>query len=666
MSDYQQQGMFDDIPEEANAPASPRTGIDVVRLRFESAETMSWQELFEGFDSIHAITYSSGIGFVSKLLNMFETAEVIFGCESVLQFNMQEIIALQAGVLDKLRKGFSNTQEKLLSRVKDGSVHLYVAHAQLSHEKLYLLSARDGRRRVITGSANMSQIAFSGIQRENVCFMDGVEAYEWYRGVFEDLKNGSSDEIGDQAFRCGNAEDDLDKLPISQTVKVKKALVIDPDKEKREEIQFILDIAAHAKRLEPLVNSSVTKTGKIQITPDYVTTVRRRVIENKNIERELRSEYPSLIIDVLQERVTLNGQEINLSPASEEIQRDVRLFLKYMEGFSAFHGEYLSMQYRYFEFANWFFCSPFMAIMRDTAARYDQNQLPYPVFGLLYGQSKAGKTTFLETLLKMMIGQKPKVAAQDFTRSTINALKYQVQGVPIIVDDMVNTRFNQHAIETIKTDDFGIKEHLTNYSAVVISANADVKAVAQEVIRRTVVCRVEAGLTNTEVMKSNTVRKIQHEIGTAFYREYLRRMLDVLPGMLDALKSEDDNAGSPDIMKVSSEVIVDIIRTYAPLPEYIRPLTLDDYFSENVTGKKAVQMIQDAWKTNRKSFSVRKKSNELRYNAGTPYDAERIMKELPETLEAHKAREILIMKLDAAQIFFGIPFQRNRLPWNRR
>ena len=167
-------------------------------------------------------------------------------------------------------------------------------------------------------------------------------------------------------------------------------------------------------------------------------------------------------------------------------------------------------------------------------------------------------------------------------------------------------------------------------------------------------------------MKSNTVRKIQHEIGTAFYREYLRRMLDVLPGMLDALKSEDDNAGSPDIMKVSSEVIVDIIRTYAPLPEYIRPLTLDDYFSENVTGKKAVQMIQDAWKTNRKSFSVRKKSNELRYNAGTPYDAERIMKELPETLEAHKAREILIMKLDAAQIFFGIPFQRNRLPWNRR
>ena len=50
----------------------------------------------------------------------------------------------------------------------------------------------------------------------------------------------------------------------------------------------------------------------------------------------------------------------------------------------------------------------------------------------------------------MMIGQKPKIAAQEFTRSNIERLKYTVQGTPIIVDDMVNTRFNQQAIETIK------------------------------------------------------------------------------------------------------------------------------------------------------------------------------------------------------------------------
>ena len=54
-----------------------------------------------------------------------------------------------------------------------------------------------------------------------------------------------------------------------------------------------------------------------------------------------------------------------------------------MDGYKKFHGDHAGMQLRYY-----------------------QNALPYPVFGLVYGQSKAGKTSFLETLLKMMIGQK--------------------------------------------------------------------------------------------------------------------------------------------------------------------------------------------------------------------------------------------------------------------
>ena len=120
-----------------------------------------------------------------------------------------------------------------------------------------------------------------------------------------------------------------------------------------------------------------------------------------------------------------------------------------MDGYEKFHGDHVGMQFRYYEFANWFFCSPFMACMRDMAVRYNQNTLPYPVFGLVYGQSKAGKTSFLETLLKMMIGQKTKISAPDFTRSSIDSLKQTVHGAPIIVDDLTNTRFSQHAIETI-------------------------------------------------------------------------------------------------------------------------------------------------------------------------------------------------------------------------
>lgn len=299
--------------------------------------------------------------------------------------------------------------------------------------------------------------------------------------------------------------------------------------------------------------------------------------------------------------------------------------------------------------------------MRDMAARYNQNRLPYPVFGLIYGQSKAGKTSFLETLLKMMIGQKPKMSAPDFTRSSIENIKRTVQGAPIIVDDLTNNRFNQHAIETIKNDDFGLSDHLRNYSAVVISANEDVKAVAPEVTRRTVICRVNAGLTNTEVMKSNIVRTVQQKIGTAFYREYLRRMLKVVPDLIDELK-DDEAETAPDILKVSSEIIISIISEYVEdVPEYIRELSLENYFSEQVTGKYAIKIVKKAWEINPKSFKIDKKHNEIRFDVGDTHEANRIMKELPETLEAHKSQTTIVMNLDEAKKFFGIDFKRNIL-----
>jgi hypothetical protein len=59
-------------------------------------------------------------------------------------------------------------------------------------------------------------------------------------------------------------------------------------------------------------------------------------------------------------------------------------------------------------------------------------------------------------------------------------------------------------------------------------------------------------------------------------------------------------------------------------------------------------------------FVINKKFGELRYNAAQTYEADRILKELPEDLEAHKAREWIIMNLDKARDFFGINF-RSRL-----
>ena len=651
------------VPESAQEQMKVQDSnkLDVVKMEFAGAETMTWQDLFSGFDTLHAITYSSGINFIYRLLDFFEEADVIFGCDEVLSYSLQEVMAYQCKTIERMRETAGKVKLNLVSRMEQNTLRFYVARNILSHEKFYLLSAKDGRKRVIMGSANMSFSAFGGRQRENICYLDGDQAYNWYWDCYCQLREDSTDQIAKESLLCADEGENLEELPIARTVFAKKALVLQPVEDNREEVRFILDVKNLAAKFAPSVPKP-DKKGKLLLSPEKIKAVRRQVVADKEKQSELRSEYPQLEVFPDEGIAKLNDTVLDLSPPREEIEKDVRLFFKYMDGYEKFHGDVSGLQRRYYEFANWFFCSPFMACMRDMAVRYNQNLLPYPVFGLLYGQSKAGKTSFLVTLLKMMIGQKTKLSAPDFTRSSIEALKRTVKGAPIIVDDLTNTRFKQHAIETIKNDDFGVADRLLCYPAVVISANEDVKAVAQEVIRRTVICRVQAGLTNTEVMRSNLVRTVQKEIGTAFYREYLRRMLHIVYDLLEELK-EDNTESAPDILAASSQVLIDIFEEYGgqELPPYIRALTLEDYFSEKVTGSYAIKTIRGAWQTSRGSFELSEQANELRYNAGATYEAERILKELPETLEAHMSRDWVVMDLAAAREFFDIPFKRSWL-----
>lgn len=132
------------------------SGLDVVKMEFSGAETLTWENLFSGFDALHAITYSSGIGFVYKLLNLFDQAEIIFGCDEVISYSLQEVMAYQCKMVERMRETASKMKLDLVSRVEDGSLRFFVARSVLSHEKIYLLSAKDGRKRVIMGSANMS------------------------------------------------------------------------------------------------------------------------------------------------------------------------------------------------------------------------------------------------------------------------------------------------------------------------------------------------------------------------------------------------------------------------------------------------------------------------------------------------------------------------------
>lgn len=161
----------DSVQEQFNFNQS--NSLDVVKMEFLGAEPMSWQGLFSGFDTLHAITYSSGIGFVYQLLDLFEEAEIIFGCDEVISYSLQEVMAYQYKTIERMRETAGKMKMDLVSRIDAGTLHFYVARSILSHEKIYLLASKSGRKRVVMGSANMSFSAFGGRQRENICYVDG-------------------------------------------------------------------------------------------------------------------------------------------------------------------------------------------------------------------------------------------------------------------------------------------------------------------------------------------------------------------------------------------------------------------------------------------------------------------------------------------------------------
>ena len=112
--------LFDFMDETDKKPLSSKK-LDIVQMEFVKALPMTWVELFSGYSKIKAITFSSGITFAYKLLDMFDDAEIIFGCEDVMSNTVQEIMAYQAKLMDKIRRTKDKCKSNFLDRIDNGT-----------------------------------------------------------------------------------------------------------------------------------------------------------------------------------------------------------------------------------------------------------------------------------------------------------------------------------------------------------------------------------------------------------------------------------------------------------------------------------------------------------------------------------------------------------------
>lgn len=630
--------------------------IKIMNMQYIDSETMDWEELFKGYSKLHAVTYSSSIDFISKLLPMFEEVEIIFGSEKILG-GLDDIMAYQQVALKELRPIFNKKEKELLGRIDDGTLKLFLMRSKISHKKVYLLEGEGLEPKVVTGSANLSNVAFSGRQLENIYVLKGEKAYNEFFTEYNEMRSESSDSISKEAIISADDEN-IENLPIISSIqKANKVVVIETEKEAANDLgrTVIIDHENIKKRYKDIVPKP-DKSGKILLShgeiKKMIKTMKQMKIEKEAIERKI----PKLKIDIDNREIILDDKLLDLNPKPEEITNDVNLFINYFEGFSTFLGDTKDATNKYYAFANWFFASPFMSIVRNYATLYNKPITPYPVFGLLYGKSNAGKTKLLETLMIMMVGKKAIIPAKDFTKSLIYNLRIEMQGFPIVIDDLNNTRFRNHGIELIK-DDSHIAE---NFSAIAISANEDVRAVENELSKRMIICNINASLPKMKAMKGSLVRTTQKNMGTAFYREYSRRMMKELYFLIEDLA--DDNSEAPDIFTLSSGIIRDIVRKFylGEPPEWVVDLKLDYYF-ETLAEQGVKQRILNMWESNPKMFKIDKRSNILTIDTGDYHEANRIVGELPSYIQKGTANGIISLDLEYAKEYFEQDFRLNLL-----
>jgi hypothetical protein len=160
-----------------------------------------------------------------------------------------------------------------------------------------------------------------------------MDAYERFEEVYADLKKDSVDKITKKAVEISDAVENVDALPIAETAKVAKVMYIEPVKDVEEDVNFILDTRNLAKRIAPSIQISKEekKKGKILVSPDIIQKVRRQLVKESEHEKERRSEYPQLAVDVERGTVQLNGDLLDLHPTKDEIKCDAELFVQYMK-----------------------------------------------------------------------------------------------------------------------------------------------------------------------------------------------------------------------------------------------------------------------------------------------------------------------------------------------
>jgi hypothetical protein len=329
------------------------TGLRVVHATFVKEQKFNW-DLFRGYDRLRVLTYSASVNAIVRMLDQhsFDYFECVFGCEHTLR-DIKTILAFQQVVVGDTRAAIMGLEDerhlRILEKVHAGQAHFRVLQKYIAHAKLYLLSGPDDRNRVVIGSANLSERAFSGKQPETlVVFDDDAAAWEHYNRMFDTIRDSASDEIPLPQERITNAEIEVSETPVMSHIA--GALVIEvPTPEESQvlapaQIERIEKVAAV---LGPRISAAVppVRNGRQTITPE----IKREISRIRLVKSAEEADNRYLSVDRVNRSAMLSGKRLPLEWDDGAVKTDAQLLLDYFRNYEdAFEGNVAGLQRDYF------------------------------------------------------------------------------------------------------------------------------------------------------------------------------------------------------------------------------------------------------------------------------------------------------------------------------
>ena len=530
-------------------------GLRVVSARFLDEQKFNW-DLFNGYDSLRVLTYSASINAIVRMLDKysFTKFECVFGFEGALR-DIKDILAFQKVVVGDTRAAIMGLKDErhihVLEQVHAGRASFRVLRKHIAHAKLYLLSNSDGHTRVIIGSANLSERAFSGKQPETlVKFDDDEEAWRHYNRMFDEIRDSASDEIQLPQDRITKAEIEISETPVMTDTLA--TLVIEPLSAEEMEVTApvqVVRVEKVAAAIGPRVSAAIPamRNGRQRITPEIKREISRiRLVKSAE---EADNRYFSL--DRMNRTALLSGERFPLEWDDKSVRVDAKLLLDYFKNYEdAFEGNVARLQHDYFTLMAWLYFSPFICDMRSLALLQDSDVIRYPSFAIIFGKSNCGKTSLVDTLMTSMFGYAHTVEKRSFTSSQLRGLQQGYKRFPVVFDDIGRTAFIRHGRDMIKDE---LLPPVTEYPGFILSMNAEPQSFPDEVVKRSMMIYTTTALPpHDEQLRQRLQGRIQEMrrgLTGHLYRRYLIEVMDRL----------DDERLPEDWLALSSEVLSSII-----------------------------------------------------------------------------------------------------------